>query len=170
MPYATPTDLLLLFGATEMAGLARSDHIPPDVHVSGELMELTVSGGSRSAYTADEQTAADHCLSRMLFVLGEASLHMDSYLGSRYALPLAAGTVGANPLKTVCGDLARHALDDDSTDKATAARHADAIRWLEKVAAGQILLSTPLNPNQVTLPRCVATTPGVGFFADTKGY
>jgi phage gp36-like protein len=165
--YATPNDLLELFGPSEIAGISRPDHIPVSVHVTGELLRLTCTGGDRSAFSAAERDAADHCLMRILFVLGEASKQMDSYLSRRYPLPLAAGVVAGSPLVRICADLARFAMDDDSVDKAAHARYQDALRWLDQVAGGQIVLAAdPASAGGDV----VRTTPGVSFFADREGF
>lgn len=166
--YATPEDLLRLIGPAQLAGISRPDHMP-GTSVSGALLQLTIAGGDRSAFSSAEQAAADDCLARIQLVLDQSSKQMDSYLSCRYMLPLSTGTVAANALRKICSDLARYAMDDDSVDKAIQTRYEDAIRWLEKVSSGKVNLpDDPVAPT--TGIQGVRTTPGVSFFGRTEGF
>lgn len=166
--YATPDDLLRLIGPAQLAGISRPDHVP-GTPVSGTLLQLTIAGGDRSAFSGEEQAAADDCLARIQLVLDQVSKRMDSYLSRRYTLPLSAGMIAANALRKICSDLARYDMDGDSLDKAIQARHDDAIRWLEKVAQGQVSLSDDPNSPAPDI-QGVKTTPGVSFFHNTWGF
>ncbi len=166
--YATPTDLLLLFGPREIAGCALPDHLPSEVRVTGELLQLTVAGGDREAFSTAEQDAADQCLARILMALDQASRQMDTYLSRRYVLPLAASTIAANPLMKMCGDLARVALDDDSKDVALKMRRDSAVDWLRDVMTGQIALV--VGATDQTVSSQVAMVPGVSFFRGMEDF
>lgn len=75
-----------------------------------------------------------------------ASEEIDTYIGRRYALPLAAGGV---PLATVpqilvglCCDIARYRLTSTEVQETEPIRrrYTDAIKLLEKLAAGGVVL------------------------------
>ncbi|GAB0056747.1 hypothetical protein SIID45300_01059 [Candidatus Magnetaquicoccaceae bacterium FCR-1] len=167
--YATPSDLLELFGASEIAGIARPDDIPPGIEIGGALLRLTITGGDRAGYTAQACEAAERCLGRMQRVLAQVSARMDSYFSARYPLPLSSEQCASAPLVSICADLARFAMDDDSVDRAVRTRHDDAVRWLERIASGQAILSGRADASAGGVGR-VEATPGVVFFGAMDGY
>lgn len=67
--------------------------------------------------------------------LGDADAKIDSYLVGRYALPLAAVP---KPLKLFACDIARYLLHDNHATEQVTKRYDDAIRFLERVAKGDI--------------------------------
>ncbi|MBF0192101.1 MAG: DUF1320 family protein [Magnetococcales bacterium] len=170
--YASPTDLLDLFGAAEVAGIARPDDLPPDVRVSGALMRLVAMDGDQSGYPPDEVAAADRTLARIRLVLTQVSARMDTYLARQHTLPLPGALIASGPFVQICADLARFAMDDDSVDQAVRTRHDDATRWLERIASGQALLSGQADPSSgghAGVGR-VQATPGVVFFGALDGF
>ena len=109
--YATPEDLVTRFGEREMAQIA-GDAAP----TNAKLLAACLDAGQLA----------------------------DSYLSRAVVLPLA--TVPA-VLVGVCADIARYRLHDDQTKEGGETgkttmrmRYEDAIKWLEGVAAGTILL------------------------------
>lgn len=79
-------------------------------------------------------------LTRLAEVLAEASGQMDSYLGTRNALPLSVSAEQAADLKRVCCDIARYRLWDDAASDEVRKRYEDALAFLKAVAAGDVVL------------------------------
>lgn len=69
--------------------------------------------------------------------LADASQTIDSYIGGRYALPLA--TVPA-VLERHCCYIARYFLEKNRATEQARRDYEDSLRYLEKVAAGTISL------------------------------
>jgi phage gp36-like protein len=70
-------------------------------------------------------------------VLTRADAMIDGYLAGRYALPLVASPPAI--IATAC-DLARYWLYDDDVPEQVRKRFEDALRWLNDVAKGNVLL------------------------------
>ena len=134
MPYATPQNLLDWFDAQELAQLATPKRYPV---IDALLLELTVSGGDRSAYTPEEIEAADAALAVINEALDASDAIIDSYLGQRYELPLSQTQIDASPLPRYCGDLARYQLADDQEVETITKRYDRALRWLRDLADGK---------------------------------
>jgi phage gp36-like protein len=140
--YASAADLLTLFDAVEM-----STHATPRRFgraASADLLTATIDGAALDDWTEDEIAAADAALARIDEVLAEQHRLMDSYLGRRYALPLSAATIAANPLRQVCADLARyamatHAMPSEDVEE----RSKTALNWLRDIAKGVAGLVQP---------------------------
>lgn len=111
MPYVTQQDLIDRFG-------------------SAELVQLT-DRTNKPASTIDATTVGRH--------IADAISIIDGYVGKVYALPLA--TVPPALTKVAC-DLARYFIHGKAADKdgAVAQAYRDAMRWLENVAKGLILI------------------------------
>ncbi len=133
MPYATPQNLLDWFDAQELAQLATPKRYPV---IDAVLLELTVSGGDRSAYTAQEIEAADAALASIAGALDASDAIIDSYVGKRYQLPLSQTQIDASPLPRYSGDLARYQLTDDQEVETITKRYDRALRWLRDLANG----------------------------------
>jgi len=104
VPYATQQDLVDRYGDAELKQLA-----------------------DRNRDGAIEAAVVTRCLA-------DASDTIDSYIGQRYQLPLAA----VPPvLKRVCCEIARFLLYADGATEAVAANHEWALGWLKDVAAGK---------------------------------
>ncbi|MBW4652621.1 MAG: DUF1320 family protein [Kaiparowitsia implicata GSE-PSE-MK54-09C] len=70
--------------------------------------------------------------------LDDASSLIDSYIGSRYRLPLPSTPTVLIPK---CLDIARYRLDRTRARDDVRLRYEDAIRWLEQITKGIISLS-----------------------------
>lgn len=136
MIYATPLNLLDRFGDTEMAQLAA----PENNLVTGALLRLTIAAGDRSAYTPDEQAAADQALARLTTAIADAGHQIDSYLAPRYPLPLETAMIEASNLGQVCADIARYNLMDEQATDEVERRYDRRITWLRDVSQGRASL------------------------------
>lgn len=109
--YASRSDLIERFGAVSIDNLERM--VTPD-----KLPDAAVS----------------------VLALADATEEADSYIGARYALPLAA--VPEALRRTVC-DIARYRLHKDKPTEEVRTRYDDGISWLKAVAAGKAFLKLP---------------------------
>jgi phage gp36-like protein len=150
---------LLEFGATLISRLATP--LRYGAAADAELLELTVAGGDRDAYTAAQIEAADAALVVITEIVGEAGRVMDGYLGQRYALPLAETTVSANPLETYCERIALYLLHRQvNRPESVRQDYSDAMAWLRDVSGGRVKLLEPDNEGE---------TVAVGGFAVAVG-
>lgn len=134
MTYATPQDLAGRFDAHELAQLA----VPQGfTAISGELLQLTIDDGDRSAFTADEISAADAALAKINRALADAAGDIDGHVSARYRLPLSSVPL---VLKRTASDLARYYLYDDHAPEQIAKRYDDAIKLLLNVSRGTVSL------------------------------
>lgn len=115
MAYATAAELVLIWGADEATRSA-----------------------DRNFDTVEDAGAVAQALA-------DASGEIDSYIGKAYELPLAEPY--PQRLVRVCCDIAVYALSSSIAPytKEKRQRYEDALRWLEKVAAGDLGLG--LGPN-----------------------
>jgi len=134
MIYATPQNLLDWFDAQELSQLATPKRYAV---VDTVLLELTVSGGDRSAYMQPEIDAADAALVVINEALDAADAVIDSYAGKRYQLPLSQAQIDASPLPRYAGDIARYQLTDDQEVDTITKRYDRALRWLRDLADGK---------------------------------
>lgn len=121
MTYATQADLTDRFGATELAQLSDRE--------SGQVIDIAVLG----------------------LALADADAEIDSYLATRYALPLPS--TPAVLVRLAC-DIARYRLYDDRTTEAVRNRYTDAVALLKRLASGEVLLDgapTPPTANPSTV-------------------
>lgn len=73
--------------------------------------------------------------------LGDADAEIDSYLGARYALPLAAVPA---VLVRIASDIARYYLWDNAAPETVRTRYQAAVALLKQLAGGQtVLAGTP---------------------------
>lgn len=107
MTYATQTDLTDRFGAVELAQLTD--------RASGQVIDTAV-------------------LDR---ALADADAEIDSYLATRYALPLASTPV---VLVRLAADMARYRLFDDRVTESVRVRYQDAVSLLKRLASGEVRL------------------------------
>lgn len=133
--YATALDMLNLYADREMAQLAA----PESPAVDGVLLRLTVEGGDRSAYSAQDQADADKALLRIDEALADAERFINSYLSPNYTLPLAVELIADSNLKRVTCDITRYEMDtrprEDMRD-----RYSDHKSWLRDVAMNKASL------------------------------
>lgn len=110
MTYATQAHLVERFGDEELIQLSDRS-IPP-------------LGGIDAAVVA--------------VALADADGIIDSHLGARYAVPLAA-PLPADIVRVAC-DIARYQLHDLSPSEAVREHYRDALRWLRDLADGKLPL------------------------------
>ncbi|MEO5345861.1 MAG: DUF1320 domain-containing protein [Magnetococcus sp. YQC-9] len=134
MSYAQSAQMLLWFGARELAQVAVPEEVTP---ISPELLRLTIEGGSRTAYTVEERAAADAGLLALERALEDAARLMDSHLVLRHPLPLSAEQIAQSPLPRLTGEIARRLLHRDRIPEAVQAGYQRAIAWLGDLAAGK---------------------------------
>ena len=115
MPYATQAEMTERFGAVELAQLTDC--------TNGTVIDTTVLGRA----------------------LTDADAEIDSYLATRYSLPLASTPV---VLTRLASDVARYRLFDDAAPTQVRQRYEDAISLLKRLASGDVQLagSAPLAP------------------------
>ena len=122
MAYATAADMIARFGSTE-------------------LIRLTTPAGA--AMEAIDAVAVDRALT-------EASDRIDSYLRTRYAVPLASvpSAVAGACCRMARFDLAR-GPNSEPTEQMRRDMDAD-VKWLEGIAAGRVTLDgiVPASPDQ----------------------
>jgi len=110
MPYATQADLEARFGVDELT----------------QLTDRVNAGVPDAAIVAR--------------ALSDATAEIDSYLASRYALPLwPVPTV----LARIACDIARYRLWEDRASDEVRRRYEDALRLLEGIAKGILSLGLP---------------------------
>lgn len=114
--YCSIQDMISRYGLDELARLAGSDLVGDDT-IDDELIDIAIN---------------------------DASALIDSYLRGRYALPLAATP---EELVRICCDLTRYdlrgqrgALGQGGVADEVKTRRETAIKWLEQVAKGVIVL------------------------------
>ena len=108
MTYATQADLTDRFGAVELAQLTD--------RTNGVVIDATVLGRA----------------------LADADAEIDSYLATRYSLPLASTPV---VLVRMAADIARYRLYDDRVTDAVRQRYGDAVSLLKRMASGEVQLA-----------------------------
>ncbi|MBF0368578.1 MAG: DUF1320 domain-containing protein [Magnetococcales bacterium] len=143
--YCTPAQLATWFGADEL-GQACSTTTPVD----GGLMQLTIDGRDRSGYTPEQIDAADQVLARIEASIETGFFFINTYLRSRYQLPLDQAAIDQSPLPRICGDLARHSFHDDLPTSEIGERRKAAISYLKDLQSGKAILSD--SATQTTTP------------------
>ncbi len=133
MPYATSLELVVAFGAKELAELSTPERF--DV-VTQERLELAIEGTAPVTGDADEN-ALEAAIDAINAALAVADSIVDSYIATRYTLPLAVTPVS---LRKRTLDLARYELMDQRATESAEKRRDDAIAWLKGIAAGTVLL------------------------------
>ncbi|MEO5341067.1 MAG: DUF1320 domain-containing protein [Magnetococcus sp. MYC-9] len=141
MNYATAQQMLLWFGAGEMAEVAVPDDRPA---IHAELLRLRLDGAPTGDYGEADTTTADLAIARIQNALAEGGRLLDSYLATRYPLPLPATVVDNSPLPRACGVLALTLLLDDQLPRAVAEQQRQVIGWLQALAKGQVELAPEL--------------------------
>ena len=134
MAYATAADLLRYFGAAELAARGA----PDEPAVTAALMELTITAGDRSAYSAEDIAAADEALAKLDQVLADAAGQMDAYLVERYSVPVTGADAA---LRRPNADLARCALYSAGIPEDLRKRCDAVIAWLGDIARGRASLA-----------------------------
>lgn len=108
MTYATQTDLIERFGELELAQRTN--------RVDGTTIDTVVLGRA----------------------LADADAEIDSYLATRYTLPLSSTPPVVNRL--AC-DMTRYRLFDDGVPETVRVRYQDAVSLLKRLASGDVQLA-----------------------------
>lgn len=143
MPYITHSELAERPGARELAQVATPENRPV---LDIELMDATLRGMDRSAWSPDAIADADAALRRIDDAVAEADATIDGYLAKRgYAVPMELAAESAR--KLIAGwsrAIARYLLQKDSiSDEKTSAiarDYRDAQRLLQATADGKFSL------------------------------
>ena len=138
MTYATADHVLNGFGAGELAEVAVPDDRAP---ITAELLRLTIAAAPRDDFSDEECATADLAVARIQTALEESGRLLDSYLATRYPLPLSETVIAASPLPRMCSVLALTLLYDDQMPKAVAQRQQQVLDWLRDLAAGRVELA-----------------------------
>jgi phage gp36-like protein len=164
--YASAAQLLTRYSAEEIAQRADAS-VPPVVY--GELLSAAANGADLSAYSAEEQAAAQAALARVERALEDARQTINSYLGGRYQLPLSNAP---QVLERIAGQIARFVLYDDSATEQVTTLYKDSIKFLESVANGRVQLG-PTDSGATVQPSAGAemVSSGLVFGRDSsRGY
>lgn len=143
MPYITHAELAERPGARELAQVATPEDRPV---VAIELMDATLRGLERAAWSPEQVADADAALRRVDDAVAEADALVDGYLAKRgYAVPMDLSA--ASTRKLIAGwsrAIARYLLQKDSiSDEKTSAiarDYRDTLRLLDLTAQGKFSL------------------------------
>lgn len=143
MPYISHAELAERPGARELAQVATPDG---KTVIADDLMDATLRGLDRGAWSAEEVADADAALRRIDDAVSEADAVIDGYLAKRgYAVPM--DLTAASTRKLIAGwsrAIARYLLQKDGiSDEKTspiARDYRDAQRLLQATAEGKFSL------------------------------
>lgn len=135
MSYITLPQLAESPGARELAQVASAEHLPV---VDVALMDLTLRGNSRTAYSADEIAAADAAAARVSAAITSAAELIDAHLARRMTTPVSPvpGVLTRIARQLVRHDLHRHLISD--RDHPIRTDYRDAIALLESIRDGRV--------------------------------
>jgi phage gp36-like protein len=140
MAYLTPLDLITRYGAEEIAQLA--DRGVPR-RISAALMRAVAAGDDLSGWPQEDAEAASQALVIVVRAIDDGESEIDSYLSSRYAVPLKHPP---GVILRFSGDIARYALYEDHAKDEVRKRYEQAIAFLRDVAAGKASIDAALEP------------------------
>lgn len=107
------------------------------------LNDLVARFGAEIAGVSDRDGDGQPDAAVVTKAIGTATSRIDSYIGTRYALPL----VTVPPvIQTACEDLARAELYTTEIPDAVKEQRAATIRWLQDIAKGTASLDVPAPP------------------------
>lgn len=136
--YITPAQLADRPGARELAQVATRDR---SSIVQDDLMEATLRGTDRSAWSADDIAVADDALARINEAITDANGVIDGFLGRRYTLPLTnefpVVTAWARQITRYM--LHKDRISNEQTDPILR-DYRDAMKLLQLTANGQFSL------------------------------
>lgn len=141
MAYITLAQLAERPGALDLAALASAEH---EAVVDAALMDATLRGRDRSAWSAGERAAADAAVARIQDAVAEADALIDGFLRQRgYTLPLDLAPLGA-AVAMLSGWsraitrylLCKNRISEESKDP-VARDYRDALKLLRMVAEGK---------------------------------
>lgn len=103
-------------------------------------LEAAFTAQEIAQLTAGGRNVADAC--------DAASQEADSYLATRYAVPVTTTPLPEHLVQAVC-DIARYRLYAGAADPEVQNRYEQAVAWLKDVSAGRALLpGVPLNAGE----------------------
>lgn len=155
-----PADLLLAFSARELAELASPEGAPA---LDPELLAATIRAADRGDWTAAEIALADAALALVQLAVTAANA-----LCGRVAAGRVLSADDDLALLTYAGDIARYRLYDDarlSDEHPVRLRYRDAMRFLERVAAGTEVLGQDVAGGGAGVAQ--SSAPARVFSADT---
>lgn len=134
MPYATPTQLLLRYGAEEIA--QRVDRGIPRM-VTAELLTAAAAGESMAAQPQEVQFRVARAVLVLERALSDADDTINGYVSARYRLPLS---VVPSWMERVACEMARYFLYDDQVTDTIKERYTACIATLRDVSTGKAQL------------------------------
>lgn len=144
MSYITPAELAERPGARELAQVASNSHAFVD---DDALMDATLRGLDRTAWSPAQVAAADAALARIVDAVAEADALIDGYLlqgGYRLPMVLPLTSAAKSVLTAWSRAITRYLLNKDRvTDEAkdpVVRDYRDALKRLAEVAKGQLSL------------------------------
>jgi len=166
MPYISHAELADRPGARELAEQATPQHLAV---VDFELMEATLLGEDRSAWSADEVAVADEALARVDQAVADAEALINGFLAKRGYVPLeTVPGIVANWTRMI----ARYYLHKDrfgADDKDPVLRdYRDAMKMLQLTADGKFSLGFD-DPVKETGTDAPSFTKGKTVFRDNLG-
>lgn len=138
MSYISHIQLAERPGARELAEVATAEH---ETLVDYALMEATLTGADRSAWSADEVAVADDALQRIDDAVSDAESLIDGFLAQRGYLPLdpVPGVVTTWARAITRYYLHKHRLGTDAQDPIVR-DYQDAMKLLKLTAEGKFSL------------------------------
>lgn len=136
MSYATATELVISFGAAEVAQMATPARFQI---VDAERLELAIEDEDFPTGQADE-LALEACLDAINLAIASADGLIDSYLATRYSLPLVSTPA---VLKEAALDLARYELHKERATEEVRERRKEVVSWLRDLSGGKARLGVP---------------------------
>lgn len=135
--YITPAQLLDRPGIRELVEVATPEQ---DSLVDYDLMEATLTGTDRSAFSAEEIAVADEALQRIDAAVVDAQSLIDGFLGQRGYLPLdpVPGIVTTWARAITRYKLHQHRISDDKDP--IVRDYKDAMKLLQLTADGKFSL------------------------------
>jgi phage gp36-like protein len=147
--YVTPAQLAEKPGAKELAESASTSH---QAIVDAELMDLTLRGLPRDAFSVDDIAHADTALERIVAHIDETDALIDAYIGRRVSLPLSPVPV---VLTRIARAVVRYELQKDRTGDARTdpivRDYQDKLKMLEGIRDGCITIG-PADPASASAP------------------
>jgi phage gp36-like protein len=139
MPYIALSALAERPGVRELAQVASSEH---KRIVDSELMDATLRGGDRSAWSADEVAEADEAKARITDAIAEADATIDGFLARRgYALPLQpVPTIVAGWSRAISRYLLHKSRISLESNDPIVRDYRDALKLLQLTADGKFSL------------------------------
>lgn len=136
MSYATASELVIAFGANELAQMATPKRFPI---VEDERLEIAIE--DPDSITGDEdEIALRACLDVINLAIASATGLVDSYLATHYSLPLISTPA---VLKEAALDLARYELHKERATEEVRDRRKEVVSWLRDLSAGKARLGVP---------------------------